>query len=137
MLDTNVLVAAMRSPKGASARILDGVRQGLVIPVVNVGLFLEYEAVLTRPAQLAAMDLTASDIYRALDAFASVAIQADGRWRDRPQLRDPDDDMVLEAAVNGQAMAIVTFELRTFAPAAPTNGIQVLTPSQAYARISA
>lgn len=136
VLDTNVLVAAMRSPSGASARMLDAVRDRRVTPVVNVSLVLEYEAVLTRPAQLAAMGLTASDIYRALDAFVSVAALADGRWRDRPQLRDADDDRVLEAAVNGQAEAIVTFELRTFAAAVSTHGIHVLTPAQAYGKVS-
>jgi hypothetical protein len=34
------------------------------------------------------------------------------------RLRNPDDDMVLEAAVNGRADAIVTFNHRDFAPAA-------------------
>jgi predicted nucleic acid-binding protein len=47
----------------------------------------------------------------------------------RPTLRDPDDDMVLEAAVNGHAHAIVTFNRRDFSPAMEQFGIAVLSPA--------
>lgn len=46
----------------------------------------------------------------------------------RPQLRDPDDEMVLEAAINGNADAIVTYNTRDFLPAAGNYRIEVLTP---------
>ena len=49
----------------------------------------------------------------------------------RPTLRDPDDDMVLEAAVNGHAHAIVTFNRRDFSPAMEQFGIAVLSPAMA------
>ena len=50
------------------------------------------------------------------------------RYRFRPQLRDSDDELVLEAAINGSADAIVTHNLRDFLPAATLFGIEVLTP---------
>ena len=53
----------------------------------------------------------------------------------RPLLRDPADEMVLEAAVNGQATAIVTFNQRDFAKTPHQFGIEVLTPAAALRRI--
>jgi predicted nucleic acid-binding protein len=53
----------------------------------------------------------------------------------RPQLRDPADEFVLEAAVNGQAAAIVTFNRRDFGNVPATFGIDVLTPAEAIRRI--
>jgi len=53
----------------------------------------------------------------------------------RPTLPDVDDDMVLEAAVNGRADAIVTFNLRDFGPPAQQFAIAVLSPGQAVERL--
>jgi predicted nucleic acid-binding protein len=49
------------------------------------------------------------------------------RWR--PQMRDADDEMVLDAAINGRANAIVTHNLRDFLPAAPRFGLRVVSPA--------
>lgn len=46
----------------------------------------------------------------------------------RPQLRDPGDEMVPEAAVNGQADLLVTFNLRDVGPVPPRAGDE-LPPS--------
>lgn len=128
VLDTNVLVAAMRSPNGASAALLRAVREGRVTMVANPALFLEYEAVLKRPQHLAAAGMTLGQADVLLTALASLLspTAAGPSWR--PLLADPDDEMVLEAAINGPADAIVTFETATFAPVAPAFGIDVLTP---------
>jgi predicted nucleic acid-binding protein len=53
----------------------------------------------------------------------------------RPQLRDPNDEMVLEAAVNGRAEALVTFNVRDYGTAASQFGVEVLLPREAIARI--
>ena len=53
----------------------------------------------------------------------------------RPQLRDPNDEMVLEAAVNGGADALVTFNLRDYGDAAKQFGVEVLLPREAIGRI--
>jgi predicted nucleic acid-binding protein len=54
----------------------------------------------------------------------------------RPQLRDPGDELVLEAAVNGQAAAIVTFNQRDFGEMPATFGIEVLSPAEMLRRIN-
>jgi predicted nucleic acid-binding protein len=43
--------------------------------------------------------------------------------------------MVLEAAVNGSADAIVTFNLKDFAVAKERFGIPILSPGEAYERV--
>ena len=57
------------------------------------------------------------------------------RYRWRPQLRDPGDEMVLETAVNGRATAIVTFNRRDYGGASETFLIEVLSPSEALRRV--
>ncbi|MDO5625831.1 MAG: putative toxin-antitoxin system toxin component, PIN family [Pseudomonadota bacterium] len=135
VLDTNVLVAALRSPAGLSAELLRRVVLGHVPVACSVPLFMEYEAVLLRSEQLVAAELCASDVTNVLDVLAGVLHPVDIHYLWRPQLRDADDDMVLELAVNaqrlGQAVGIVTFNQRDFLPQAGHFGVCVLSPRQA------
>jgi predicted nucleic acid-binding protein len=103
--------------------------------LVSVALMVEYEAVMTRREHLAASKLTADDVGILLDAVAAVGEPVRPAFLWRPTLRDADDDMVLEVAVNGQADAIVTFNRRDFRPAAERFGIEVLLPGAAIERL--
>ena len=91
---------------------------------------LEYEAVLTRPEHLAAASVV-DDVTALLDAVALVAKPVRIHFRWRPLLKDPDDEMVFETAINGKADAIVTFNTRDFGAATDRFGIMTLTPAQA------
>jgi predicted nucleic acid-binding protein len=95
---------------------------------------IEYQAVMTRPEHLEASGLSVSDIEVLLDAVAAVAEPARLAFLWRPSLRDPDDDMVLETAVNGMADAVVTFNTRDFGTIPAQFGIEVLTPGEAWKR---
>lgn len=134
VLDTSVLVAGVRSPVGASADLLRRVLRGELTALASVPLFVEYEAVATRRDHLAAAVATAEDVRNLLDALAGCLDQVEVRLLWRPQLRDPDDEMVLETAVNGAADAIATFNRRDFDPAASRFGIAVLTPAEFLGR---
>lgn len=89
---------------------------------------MEYEAVLKRLEQREVSGLSLSEIDRALGSFSTVIEPVEIRYAWRPQLRDPNDEIVLEAAINGRADAIVTFNVRDFAEAAPRFAIRVLRP---------
>jgi len=134
-LDTDAVVAALRSPHGASRRLIQELRGGGVKAVATVGMFIEYEAVLTRPDNLAAAGLSAAEIGVFLDGLAALVTPVRPHFLWRPQLRDPNDEMVLEAAVNGRADAIVTFNLRDFLPAAGRFGIEVARPGDILRRL--
>jgi predicted nucleic acid-binding protein len=103
--------------------------------LLSVTLAIEYEAVLTREEHLLASGLSRIDLGELLDAIVAVSkpVRLSFLWR--PTLRDPDDDMVLEAAVNGRADAIVTFNRRDFLGPNSTFGIEILSPGEAYERI--
>ena len=129
-IDTDVVVAALRSPGGASRRLFQSLRDHRIQAVATISMFVEYEAVLTRPENLVATGLNAGEIGRFLDGFAALVNPVHPHFLWRPQLRDPNDEMVLEAAVNGRAQAITTFNVRDFLPAAARFGIEVLRPAE-------
>lgn len=103
--------------------------------LVSVPLMIEYQVVMTRPKHLEASGLSSTEIGALLDAVAAVAKPVRLAFLWRPGLRDPDDDMVLETAVNGGAEAIVTFNLQDFGAAATRFGVEVLLPGQALQRV--
>ena len=135
MLDTDVVVAALRSDQGASRQLLLAALNKHFDLVLSVPLILEYEAVLTRPDHLAASRISRAEIGQVLDDLAAVADPVKITFRWRPNLPDPDDDMVLETAVNGNADAIVTFNVRHFEPASRSFDCAVLLPRQALQQI--
>lgn len=131
VLDTDVIVAAMRSSTGVSRGLLVAVLRRQCVLLLSVPLAVEYEAVMTRPEHLAASGLIAADVGDLLDALARVAepIRLAFLWR--PRLPDPDDDMVLETAINGRADRLVTFNQRHFASAGAEFGITICLPGAA------
>lgn len=130
VLDTDVVVTALRSASGGSNAVLMAVAEGRLVTLVTPALFLEYEAVLKRPEQrlVHGLDLAAIDRFLGALAAASEAVEISFQWR--PQLRDANDEMVLETALNGQADALVTHNVRDFAGAAEKFGLRVLRPGE-------
>lgn len=103
VLDTNVIVAAFRSRHGASNRLLCMADQGVARLLCSTALFLEYEAVLSRPRVRQVTGHTLTDVAAVMQAIAAVAEGIDISFRTRPILPDPADEMVLETAFNGRA----------------------------------
>jgi putative PIN family toxin of toxin-antitoxin system len=130
-IDTNILVAAVRNSIGPSFALMQTIRTGQASMHCSPALFLEYEDVLKRPAQLKASGLLSDDVDAILNELAGIIFPVTTHYQWRPQLRDPADEMVLEAAVNAQAHAIVTYNLRDFLPALRF-GIPVLNPQQTF-----
>jgi putative PIN family toxin of toxin-antitoxin system len=135
VLDTNVVLTGLRSATGASAALLRAVRRKQVRLLSTVPLFLEYEEVLTRPEQLSASGLSTGDVEAVLDELARHVEAVEPFFLWRPQLRDADDDMVLECAINGRADALVTYNVRDFADAAPRFGLAILQPVDVLRRL--
>jgi putative PIN family toxin of toxin-antitoxin system len=135
VLDTDVIVAAMRSPSGASAEILRKARQGRVTLLVSVPLAMEYEAICSEAEHRLAAGLSEREVEIFLDIVIAMAEPVKTHFLWRPQLRDPGDEMVLEAAVNGQAELLVTFNVRDFGDVPSRFGIELMLPRDALERI--
>ncbi len=132
LLDTNVLVAGLRSRNGVAFRLLSLVGTGHFQICLTVPVVLEYETVLLD--QVEQLYLTAADVGDLLDYFCSVAKRQEVYYLWRPYLKDPKDDLVLEAAVAGSCEAIITYNRRDFA-GAENFGVRILTPGQFLRRI--
>lgn len=133
VIDTNVLVAALRSRMGAAFVLLSLVGRSEKLEVnLFVPLVIEYEDVATRPGMLPL--LSDEDIEIVLDYLCSNGSHCDIFFLWRPFLKDPKDDMVLELAVEAQCDYIVTFNHKDFV-GIEQFGLEALTPYQFLQRI--
>lgn len=131
VLDTNVIVSALRSRRGASFAILQRIGEAWE-PLISVPLILEYEAVGKREAER--LGIPASTVDAIVRAFCFIGRETSVHFRVRPFLPDPGDEFLLELAVAGAADAIVTHNVRHFA-GVEQFGVPVLTPREFLGRI--
>ena len=127
VLDTNIIIAAFRSRRGWSYRLLEVLDAGKFEICLSVPVMLEYEEVSKRLADRNA--LPADHIDNVLNRLSEIAHRTKVHFRWSTHLPDPDDDMILEAAVAGGCQYIVTFNVRHFR-AASEFGLRVRTPRQ-------
>lgn len=113
ILDTNILVSALRSNRGASYAIVSQLPSEQFQIALTIPLYLEYQDVLTRPEHMTGAS-TREDILNFLRYLCSIAHRQQVFFLWRPWLKDPRDDLVLEAAVASQSRYIVTHNLRDF-----------------------
>jgi putative PIN family toxin of toxin-antitoxin system len=135
VLDTNVLVAGVRSKVGASNPLLIAGFRAQYRWCCSVPLFYEYEDVLNRADLLLDARITRAEIALFLTDVAGIVRPVDLHFLWRPQLRDPGDEMVLETAVNARADAIVSHNQRDFQDAPGRFGIELWSPADALRRI--
>ena len=126
VIDTNVLVAAIRSRRGASFQVLSLVSTDAFELAVSVPLVLEYEDAMMR--HVTASSLDESDVRDLLDYICSVAVHQEVFFLWRPFLRDAADDMIVELAVAAGCELIVTHNVRDFR-GAERFGLRVVTPA--------
>jgi putative PIN family toxin of toxin-antitoxin system len=135
VLDTSVLVAALRSRLGAGNAILRLVAQKRLVLLATPPLFLEYEDVLKRPEHRLVHGLSSEELDDFLGELAALVEPVELHFRWRPQVHDTNDEMVLEAAINGDADALVTYNTADFSAAAARFSVPVLTPANFLKRM--
>jgi putative PIN family toxin of toxin-antitoxin system len=132
VLDSNVVVSALRSRRGASFRLLELLRKGRFEIALSVPLSLEYEAVLLRHGR--ELGLARHEVFGLVDYLCGVAYRQAIHFLWRPVLADPRDEFILELAVAARCEAIVTHNVRDFAGASGF-GIKVVTPGDFLATL--
>jgi putative PIN family toxin of toxin-antitoxin system len=125
VLDTNVVVAGLRSRRGAAFRLLSEVGKASFEIALSVPLVLEYEDALLRPGVVT--KLGKADVDAVLDYFCNVAHLQQIFYLWRPLLPDPKDDMLLELAVAARCRSIITYNVRDFV-GAEKFGVSILEP---------
>lgn len=135
VLDTSVLVSALRTRLGAGNAVLRLVAERRLVLLATPPLFLEYEDVLKRPEHRLVHGLGIEAIDEFLAELAALIEPVEVHFQWRPQSRDPNDEMVLEAAINGRADALVTYNVADFAGAAERFRIPVLRPSELLRKV--
>jgi putative PIN family toxin of toxin-antitoxin system len=127
VIDTNVLISALRSKRGASYKLLFETERHLFLQSVSTALILEYESVAKR--ELPKLTVTSEDVDAILNLICknSEACTISFRWR--PHLKDPGDDFILELAVQSQSKYIVTYNKTDFA-GVDEFGIALVTPKE-------
>jgi putative PIN family toxin of toxin-antitoxin system len=135
MLGTDVLVAAFDSPTGASRQLLIEILDGNVTLLMSTTLLLEYEAVLTRPTILRMIGIDGPSVIAVLNELAALCVPVAMDYRWRPVAADPDDDMVLETAINGGADLIATFNVGDMRDGAARFGRVAVRPAAVLRRL--
>ncbi len=126
VIDTNVVIAGLRSRNGASHQLLHRLESGLFVPVLSYQLDTEYESVGRRV--LVPDRMPADELENAIDVFAARGRCAEVYFRLRPFLPDPGDDLVLELAFAAGSVPVVTFNEKHFR-GADRYGVKVFTPA--------
>ncbi len=112
VIDTCVLISALRSRNGASFKLLSLIDSNKFTFSLSVPLVLEYEAVAKRMSRN--LGLTHSDIEDIIDYLCTVGDHRKVHFLWRPNLKDPSDDFVLELAVEAECNYIVTHNIKDF-----------------------
>ncbi len=128
VLDTDVVLEAMRNPMGPTGEYLRSARRLEIGLAANIGLALEYEALCKEREHRADLSETEAEAFATALVGLLTPVETHRLWA--PRLRDPTDEMVLEAAVNGQVDAIITFSPKDFVVASDRFGIEVITPGK-------
>jgi putative PIN family toxin of toxin-antitoxin system len=135
VLDTSVVVAGLRTRLGAGNAVLRLVAQGRLVILATPPLFLEYEEVLKRPEHQLVHGLAPEAIDGFLAELAALIEPVEVHFQWRPQSRDPNDEMVLEAAINGRADALVTYNVADFVGITERFKVPLLRPADLLRRM--
>lgn len=136
MQDTNVFVAALRSPEGASAEVLDRCLARADQAIMGAALFAEYEELVQRESVWQGVRITAKEREALLDDFCAAAVWQPVYFRWRPNLPDAADDHVLELAIAGGLEHLVTHNIGDFGEGEiKFTSPRVVTPAQHLAAL--
>jgi len=135
VFDTGWFITAIRSSDGAAGELMRMVFRRRITPLMDLKLGLEYRDVALRPAHLQVSALSESEVLELIEALEAFAEPVNVTYKPRPLSSDPNDDLVLDVALNGEAEFIVTNNKKHFVPIANRFGIQVLSPAEMLFRL--
>ena len=130
VLDTASFVTAIRSSEGAAREVVSLMIRREVVALMDLKLGLEYRDVALRPEHVEASEMSQSEILGLIDVLESASEIVEIFTKPRPLSPDPNDDMILDLAINGLADALITNNTKHFVAAGKRFGVSVLSPSE-------
>ena len=127
VIDTNVVIAALRSKNGASYKLLSLIGTDKFEIHDSVAIVLEYEDVIQRHRTEAG--LSQDDVSIFVDSLCSMAHHHKIYFVWRPTLSDANDELFLELAISARCEYIVTHNIKDF-KRAPELKVQAVTPAE-------
>ena len=112
VIDTNILISALRSRKGASFRLFSLIQKKRFMPILSLPLFLEYEEVVHREVQKGIFPFEKGEMLLDFISYHFEHQELHYRWR--PMLNDPKDEMVLETLLNSRSEYLITYNKKDF-----------------------
>jgi putative PIN family toxin of toxin-antitoxin system len=135
VIDTDVLLSALISPDGASHQLVVDALDRKFELLLSTSLLMEYEAVLRRSGNRAKGLATDAEVAEILDALAGICVPVIFDYSWRPTGAHADDELVTETAINGQADAIATFNLKDMREASIRFGFVAERPGPLVRRL--
>ncbi len=131
VLDTNVMVSAILSPRSTSAQIMRLVLDGVVNLIISHDILDETLRVIRYPKLVNLMkknSVALKEVEYVIDRLSAIAVVTPGKLTLDVIQDDPSDNKILACAVEGEADFIISgdhhlFELKEF------QGIMIVNPS--------
>ena len=114
LVDTNVILASLVSSRGASFKLLERMLDGDIEFLMSLKLFSEYWGVVTRHENLKLIPLAMKELESLFALIVQKASYQEVYYLWRPNLKDENDNFILELAIAGHAESIVTFNKKDF-----------------------
>ena len=131
VIDTSVMISALIGKRGASREVIRRCLTGGYLPLISKPLFQEYEDVSSRKRVRETCPLGAKEIRDLLNAFYSVCSWVPIYYLWRPNLKDEDDNFLIELALAGNCRTIVTNNVKDLEAAElKFKNLRILTPQR-------
>lgn len=127
VIDTNVILAGLRSKGGASYQLLTILNDSRFQMNISNTLIFEYEEILKREASK--LGLTYQDIDNIINGICYLANHHEIFYIWRPLAKDQDDDFLIDLALKCQADFIISYNEKDLKPIRKFS-IDILTPKQ-------
>jgi predicted nucleic acid-binding protein len=137
VLDTCVVVSALRSRSGASNRVLRLALERKIRAVCHYKLLSEYREVLFRMVKGGELRYSWAQVERFLAALVTASEEVEVRYLWRPNLPGEGDNFIYEAAFAASPATVVTHNVRDFRkPEIGWPGVLIKTPQQILSEVS-
>ncbi len=136
VIDTSVWISALITKESRARELLRLVFQEKLFPQMSESLFREYEAVMKREKIQQLTSLTLLQQNNLFEAYLSTCKWNEIYYTWRPNLKDEDDNFVVELAVASGAEAIVTYNIKDFKNAELLFKYKIITPEDFIKDIS-